>query len=298
MMRPAISVVTPSFNQSTFLEETIESVLVQNYPNLEYRIFDAGSTDGSVDVIRRYENHLSGWISRRDRGQSDAINQGLRAAKGDILCWINSDDYLCPGALDKVANFFQENPEAQWLIGSCELLNDHAQPHDRRAPPRNLTRKNLMAWWPDHWFCQQATFWRRSLMDKAGLLDESLHYLMDWELWLRFYAVAAPAVIPDNLAGYRLHANAKCLSATNQLSLEELTVHRKIQRSADADLLAQFKPESAERLIKLGNEWLLKSSDLQHVTSKNLFKECRQRVRSKFKQLVCYSPTEAGTKAT
>ncbi len=285
MTRPSITVITPSFNQAAFLGQTIESVLGQNYPNLEYLIFDGLSTDGSVDLIRRYSNRISSWVSRKDRGQSDAINQGMRQAKGDIVCWINSDDYLCPGALDTVATYFETHPDVLWLIGGCELLNDRNPPHEIRRAPENLTPRNLMAWWPNYGFCQQSTFWRRSLLESAGLLDENLHYMMDWDLWLRFFAVGRPAILKEVLAGYRYHSAAKCVVATNQLLLEELAVHQKILDANPGEPLAAFKTESTERLLVWCNELARRNHSPRNFPTGDLLRECGNRVVRKATQL-------------
>lgn len=278
---PLITVVTPSYQQCVYLQTTIESVVGQDYPNLEYLIFDGGSTDGSVDVIRSYASRIAGWVSRRDGGQSNAINQGLRAARGEIVCWINSDDYLCPGALRAVADHFAANPRSDWAIGACEMVNDWEPPHEIRAAPRALTPAQLMNWWPHHWFCQQSTFWRRSLLDRTGYLDESLNYLMDWELWLRFLAVSAPGKIAETLGGYRLHKNGKCIADSNRLALDEVTVHRKIQRAAPEDLLNKYKAESVERLLILAFELSQRLTTMKHISSRELIAEASRRVRGK-----------------
>jgi glycosyltransferase involved in cell wall biosynthesis len=135
---PTISVVTPSYNQEEYLEDAITSVINQTGVDLEYFVFDGGSSDGSVEIIKRHSKSISHWVSQKDRGQSDAINQGLRAVKGEILCWINSDDYLKAGALEVVSNFFRENPGIDWVVGGCELINDQENPHDIVWPPDEI----------------------------------------------------------------------------------------------------------------------------------------------------------------
>ncbi len=246
---PKISVITPSFNQAEFLEATIRSVLLQGYPNLEYVVLDGGSSDGSVDIIKKYSPWLSHWESRPDHGQSDAINRGLRATTGEIQCWLNSDDYFAPGTLAHVARCFCDAPETLWLIGSATLL-DHQGAQTIR-PARVLTESELVRWTRSNWFCQQATFWRKSFIERTGFLDESLHYVMDWELWLRFYAIAPPQIIDQSLAFYRFHENAKCVDKLDSYYVEETRLLLSIVESSDVGLLAKYRDDARNRLAEL-----------------------------------------------
>ncbi len=275
---PLITIITPSFNQAGFIRQTIESVIGQDYPRVEYLIFDGGSTDGSVEIIRSYENRVTTWVSRKDRGQSDAINQGLRQAQGEIVGWLNSDDYLLPGALATVARHFGENPQSKWAIGACELLHDRNPPHAIRHAPENLSLKNILAWWPDYWFCQQATFWRRSLLDEAGFLDESLDLLMDCELWLRFFAVQPPTRIPQTLAGYRYHKAAKTIAATNEPVLEGIKVLRKIRAAKAGELLAVYREESVDSLLQLCDRLAARKFKARNLSTRELIAECGRRM--------------------
>lgn len=206
---PRISIVTPSYNQAQFLEQTLDSVLSQGYPNLEYIVMDGGSTDGSADIIRRHEKHLSHWQSRRDGGQSAAINAGFKRATGDIFCWINSDDFFKAGALKKAGELLA-NDSPIWMVGGCELVDVRGRVFDTRLPPHDM-KPALLDWWQG-WFAQQSTFWTRSMWKAAGPLDERLQYSMDYDLWLRMAAVGPPTIVPDALAGYRFHDEAKCFA--------------------------------------------------------------------------------------
>jgi len=243
---PRITVVTPSFNQAKFLEETIRSVLLQDYPNLEYIVIDGGSTDGSIAIIQKYAPWITHWESHSDHGQSEAINRGLRAATGDIQCWINSDDYLAPGALADVAKTFLTDPKTDWVIGAATLLHSENQTAIRSA--RRLSKLELMNWTECNWFCQQATFWRRSLLLKAGFLNESLHFVMDWELWLRFYAISLPRILDQPLAYYRFHKDAKCVATPNKLLEEDIRLTLSIIDAPETSILAGYRDAARDRL--------------------------------------------------
>lgn len=181
---PKISVITPSFNQAGFLEQTIRSVLLQNYPNLEYIILDGGSTDGSADIIRRYKRWLTYWVSEPDKGQSQAINRGLAKATGDVLCWLNSDDYFLPHTLMTVGKMLANDSGNFALAGHCLRINgDGVPPVFLRGRYRN--RQRLLEFWKGYEMHQPAIFWRREAFEKAGWLNESLHLTMDFDYWTR-----------------------------------------------------------------------------------------------------------------
>ena len=216
---PKITVITPSYNQEQFIEETIRSVLLQNYPNLEYIIIDGGSTDKSIEIIRKYGKYLTYWVSEKDRGQSHAINKGFAKSSGDILCWINSDDLLKPGALEFVARSFANISIPAWLIGSSELVDSMGKLINLRIP-ENVTLEGVLMW-NENWFAQQSTFWTRPMWNAVSQIDESLHYVMDFALWLKMFGVAEPLLTKELLSSYRYQEDAKCLTQPSKV-LEEV----------------------------------------------------------------------------
>lgn len=210
---PRISIVTPSYNQGQFIEETIRSVLLQGYPNLEYLIVDGGSTDGTVDIIRKYEPWLSYWVSERDRGQSHAINNGFQLASGEILAWLNSDDFYTTKALEVVTKTFSQYRKALVLCGICEKVDESGRKIGYKKPV-------LLA--AEHFIRggrvpgQPAVFFRKKIYDQIGGLDENLHYLLDWEYWLRMglsFVPEATVVVNQNLAKARIWPQAKTPTA-------------------------------------------------------------------------------------
>jgi glycosyltransferase involved in cell wall biosynthesis len=182
---PRISIVTPVFNQVQFLEQTIQSVIGQHYPNLEYVIVDGGSSDGTLDIIRKYEKQLTRWISEKDNGMYDALQKGFNGTTGEIMLWINSDDILHPGALETVAEVFTKFKTIDWITGLNTVIDERGR-LARAYPARRFSKFHFLTF--DFQYIQQeSTVWRRSLWDKAGgRLDTSSRLAGDFELWLRF----------------------------------------------------------------------------------------------------------------
>jgi glycosyltransferase involved in cell wall biosynthesis len=203
---PRISIVTPSFNQAAFIERTICSVLDQNYPNLEYIIIDGGSTDGSVEVIRRYEKHLTFWVSEQDRGQSHAINKGLKIATGDWIAWQNSDDIFYPGTFESLANAARKNSQSNLIIGNMNMIDEQGDVINdlKYVTP---TYESLLA--EGMVLTNQAAFWRRSIHQKIGYLKEDLHYGFDFEWFLRILQYGRATHVNKTWGGLRMHPETK-----------------------------------------------------------------------------------------
>ena len=203
---PEVSIVTPSFNQGEFLEETVRSVLLQGYPNLTYTIIDGGSTDRSVEIIRKYEAWLAGWTSEPDRGQSEAINKGFARARGEILGWLNSDDVYEPGALQRVAGYFRATPDCNLVYGNGWNIDEHGnktQPCDWIRPfDRSLYLNS-------NFILQPAAFWRRSLWEQTGELDPALNWTMDWDWFIRATVWTTPHYLEVDLARWRVRPENK-----------------------------------------------------------------------------------------
>jgi glycosyltransferase involved in cell wall biosynthesis len=181
---PKISVITPSYNQARFIEQTIRSVLLQGYPKLEYIIIDGGSSDESCEIIRKYEPWLAYWVSEPDRGQSHAINKGFKRATGDVLCWLNSDDYYLPDALLTVGALLTKSAGNFALTGHCLKVYQDGRPA-ARLEGHYENRRRLLQFWKGYQMHQPATFWRREVFEKIGYLDEELSLIMDFDYWVR-----------------------------------------------------------------------------------------------------------------
>jgi glycosyltransferase involved in cell wall biosynthesis len=210
---PRLSIVTPSYNQSQFLEETIRSVLDQDYPWCEYLVLDGGSTDGSAGIIQMYANKLAYWASEPDGGQYAAINAGFARATGDIFAWINADDKYTSSAFQVVGEIFATHPEIEWLTSLYPLVWDEAGRAVACYRREGYSRDGFMAgenlpgqgWYAYHWIQQESTFWRRSLWERAGGLDLAYPLAADFELWARFFQHAKLCGVETVLGGYRLH---------------------------------------------------------------------------------------------
>ena len=225
---PLVSIVTPSYNQGRFLRRTIDSVLSQDYPRVEYFVIDGGSTDESVDILRSYGDRFF-WLAERDRGQTDAINKGLRQSRGDVVAYLNSDDVLLPGAITSAVERLRAHPEWDLVYGNAYHI-DEADVVLGEYPTAPFSFDRLLQ---DCCICQPAAFWRRGLLDRVGLFDDSLHYAMDYEYWMRLDRAGAILVqVPDFLACTRVHERTKTLSARAEVYREILAVSRR--HAADA----------------------------------------------------------------
>ena len=211
-----VSIITPSYNQAAYLEETIRSVLNQDYPEIEYWILDGGSNDGSVDIIRKYEGALAGWVSEKDHGQADAVNKGFARASGDVIGWINSDDYYLPGAVRAAVDTLQANPDCGMAYADVLAINGAGEPINvMRYAQWGL--EDLMQF---RVIGQPSVFMRRSLIEKVGGLDASYAYLLDNHFWLGMLQHAPMKYVPATWAAARYHPAAKNFSGGGKYGAE------------------------------------------------------------------------------
>jgi glycosyltransferase involved in cell wall biosynthesis len=203
-----LSIITPSLNQADFLERTLRSILDQDYPRLEYLVVDGGSTDGSVEIIERYADRLAWWVSEPDGGQTEALNKALRRATGDVIAYVNSDDYLLPGAIDAAMREL-ESGESSWVTGGCRFVDDQDRLVAVWQPTPPTGRR--FSWMQQPWSVPQpSTFWRRELFERLGPFREDMHYVFDTEFMLRLvYAGEMPAILDQELSVRVIHDAAK-----------------------------------------------------------------------------------------
>ena len=208
MNLPKLSIITPSFNQAHFLEQTILSVLQQNYEALEFIIIDGGSTDGSLEIIRKYENQLAFWVSEKDRGQAHALNKGLERATGEIVAYLNSDDLYLPGAFASVVDYFRDHPECDWLCGDTLMFGEGQKDVVVSADvPKSAA--HALSW--AYTAPQPGMFWKRDLLGEG--FDERWRYCFDHELYVRLLLAGhACHHLPVTLAAYRLHPASKTVA--------------------------------------------------------------------------------------
>jgi len=225
LLKPAISIVTPSYQQAAFIERTLKSVLSQGYPNLEYFVQDGGSTDGTLDILTRYGTQISGWQSARDGGQSNALNLGFAYTKGEIMGWLNSDDLLLPNTLDTVANYFNNHPEVDVVYGNRLSIDENDMEIGRWILPGH---DGKILSWVDY-VPQETMFWRRRIWDKVGgQIDETFRFAMDWDLLVRFRDAGAKfAHISQFLGAFRVHESQKTSALINDIGKQEMDRIRK-----------------------------------------------------------------------
>jgi glycosyltransferase involved in cell wall biosynthesis len=222
---PKVSIITPSYNQAPFLESTIQSILNQSYPNLEYILIDGGSSDGSKAIIERYADHFAYWVSEPDKGQAHAINKGLRKSSGQFIGWLNADDILLPETVSAVVQAFNDDPNVDVVYGKLDRINQVGiiiptplLPKDKVVFSRELIIGECVV-------NQPGSFWRKEWLDRVGYLDERLHFGLDYEYWIRMALAGAKFMrLPQVVAQFRLSSGSKTVSRTEEMALEQMEI--------------------------------------------------------------------------
>ena len=235
---PRVTIVTPSFNQGRYLEETVCSILDQKYPNLEYFIVDGGSTDNSINIIKKYEKYIDFWVSEKDGGQSSAINKGFSRATGDFVSWINSDDMLEPGILSKISTYFEKN-DVGLIFGKSISFGDGVAEKTSACDFDELCAKTLAC----VAFPQPASFFRRKVLEEQGFLDESLHFGMDYDFFVRIALNYEIRPVNEIVSRNRYHPESKSISNTFNFALDWAKVFSRLLRSFEftAELISDLK---------------------------------------------------------
>ena len=235
---PLVSIVTPSFNQSAYLEETIRSVLEQDYPRIEYIVVDGGSADGSVSIIKKYADKLAWWVSEVDQGQTDAINKGFGGVKGRILAWLNSDDTYEPGAVSAAVKYLQENPEVGMVYADCNFIDEQGDVIGKFGAAQTDYKRLRRGY--VH-IPQQTMFFRAGLWHAVGPLDPTFFFAMDYDLWVRIASHAEIKYLPGQTwANFRIHTSGKTITADDRCWPEMLRVHYRDGGSKFSVIVAKY----------------------------------------------------------
>jgi len=263
---PKISIVTPSLNQGQFIEETIRSVLLQGYPDLEYIIIDGGSTDNSVEVIKKYERWFKSWISEPDKGHGEALNKGFSHTTGEIMAWLNSDDMYCLCAFAIIAEIFSTFQDVNWLTGCNSWWDEHGQRISTK-----FIYKNIYAFLLDNykWIQQESTFWRRSLWERVGgKINERYKFMVDGELWCRFFLLDDLWHIDAVLGGYRTHSSNRAKIYWNEIIREMEIAISDLKRNCPTKI--KYKKKLLRCIQKLKRRF--KHVDVERIVHKLLRK--------------------------
>jgi glycosyltransferase involved in cell wall biosynthesis len=241
---PKISIVTPSYHQEQYIEQTILSVIEQGYPNLEYIIIDGGSTDRSVEIIKKYEKYLTYWVSEPDKGQYEAVQKGFDRSTGQIMAWINSDDMYHKGGFSIVAEIFTNFPQIEWLTGTPTCYDEQGRTVIVNESPK-YTKYDYLRFEVPAFVQQESTFWKRSLWQTAGsYIDQSCAFAADFELWMRFFRTHKPFVVEALLGGFRFRQS-------NQKTLEGAEIYDQQMRAVVRRELEILNEKEKDRLKKI-----------------------------------------------
>lgn len=237
--KPLVSVITPSWNSAAYIEQTILSVINQTYKNVEYIIIDGGSSDGTLDIIRKYESSIDYWVSETDDGMYQAINKGMKRASGEIVAYLNSDDLYYPDTLEKVVNFFADNPSAELVYGNLDFVDEEGNKLFTQAYPRFSLNFFISA--NCSMIGQPAAFWRSSLLKKTGMFDESLKMAADFEFFIRAGMIGRLMYTPDVLAAFRTHKLSLTSTQSKRGQDEVRLIHEKYLANRSPILAAIVK---------------------------------------------------------
>ncbi len=236
--KPLVSIVTPSFNQAPYLEETICSVLGQTYEPIEYILIDGGSTDGSLELIEQYSHRLSYWVSEKDKGQTDALNKGFAMARGSILAWLNSDDIYKPQAVSEAVAYLIDHPEVGMVYGDLDFIDENGRIIGQ-FPAAQTDLKRLRRGYVH--IPQPSAFFRAELWRQVAPLDDSFYFAMDYDLWVRLAKLSQFKYLPSSSwASFRLHSGAKTISADDRCWPEMLRVHYRDGGSAFSPIVMKY----------------------------------------------------------
>lgn len=249
-----VSIITPSYNQASYLEQTMRSVLGQEYADIEYIVIDGASTDGSVDIIKKYADRLAYWVSEKDRGQAEAINKGFARAHGAIVAWLNSDDYYLPGAVAAAVKAFDEHPEAVLVYADMLAVDQHGQTTNE-LKYQQLTLEDLLCF---QIIGQPAVFMRRSALEKAGGLDLTFHFLLDHLLWIRIAQQGRIIHINQTWAAARYHAEAKNRAKAAEFGHEAFRILEAVERDSNlAPAFAKVRKRATASAHRVDARYLL-----------------------------------------
>jgi glycosyltransferase involved in cell wall biosynthesis len=249
-----VSIITPSFNQASYLEQTICSVLEQDHARIEYMVVDGGSTDGSLDIIKKYADRLAYWVSEKDSGQAEAINKGMARARGEIVAWLNSDDYYLPGAVRAAVKVFDENPEAV-LVYADMLAVDESGRTTNEFKYRQLTLEDLLCF---QIIGQPAVFMRRAAFEKTDGLDTTFHFLLDHLLWIRIAQQGGIVHVNQTWAAARYHAEAKNRAKAAEFGDEAFRILENVAQDENlAPVLARVSQRARASAHRVNARYLL-----------------------------------------
>lgn len=249
-----VSIITPSFNQAAYLEQTILSVLEQDHPRIEYMVVDGASTDNSVEIIRKFEKKLAWWVSEKDNGQADAINKGFARGTGEVIAWLNSDDYYLAGAVSAAVKIFEEHPEVVLVYGNMLAVDEHGKTFNT-LNYEQLTLEDLLCF---QIIGQPAVFMRRSALQTTGGLDPTFHFLLDHHLWIRLAHQGNILHVPQTWAAARYHAEAKNRAKAAEFGREAFRILENVAQDENlAPILAKMNRRARAAAHRVDARYLL-----------------------------------------